>query len=78
VALGVDENVLRLQVAIRDAQLLVKVFEDENDFGSVEAGGGFVEASRAAEVAEDFAAGAVVELRWSAAGCRGEEGPTSM
>jgi hypothetical protein len=72
VALGVDENVLRLQVAIGDALRLVKVFEDEDDFGGIEAGGGFVEAPLAAEVAEDFAAGAIVELRWSGVGHRGE------
>jgi hypothetical protein len=63
VALGVYEDILGLQVAVGDALRLVEILENEHDLGGVEARGGLVEAARAAEVAEDLAAGAVVELR---------------
>lgn len=32
----VDKNVLRLQISVRDAFLVVQVVEDENNLGSIE------------------------------------------
>jgi hypothetical protein len=61
-ALCVDEDVLRLQVPVGDALALVQELEDQHDFGGVELRRRFVETARPAQVAEDFAAGAVVEL----------------
>jgi hypothetical protein len=62
VALGIYEYVLGLEIAVCDTHLLVEELEDEDYFCGVEFGGCFVEAAGAAEVGEDFAAGAVVEL----------------
>lgn len=62
VALGVDEDVFRLQVAVCDALALVQELENQDNLGGVELGRRLVEAARAAEVAEDLAAGAVIEL----------------
>jgi hypothetical protein len=66
VSLGVDEDVLGLQVSICDAFRLVQELEYEHNLGGVELRCGLVEASRASQVAEDLTARAVVELRLSA------------
>jgi hypothetical protein len=78
VALGINEDVLGLQVPVRDALLLVEEFQDEDDLGGVEARGGLIEAPRAAEVAEDLAAGAVIELCPLEESRQGQTGRTSM
>jgi hypothetical protein len=62
VPLGINEDVLGLQVPIGDALALVQELEDQHNLGGVELRRGLVEASRSAQVAEDLAAGAVVEL----------------
>jgi hypothetical protein len=62
VSLSVDQNVLGLQIPICDTLPLVQELQYQDDLGSVELGSGLVEASRSSEVAEDLAAGAVVEL----------------
>lgn len=62
VPLGVNEYVLGLEVAVGDALALVQKLQDQDNLGGVELRGGLVEAACAAEIAEDFAAGAVVEL----------------
>ena len=62
VTLGINEDVLGLQVSVGHAFVLVQELEDEDNLSSVELRGGLVEATGAAEVAEDFTAWAVVEL----------------
>jgi hypothetical protein len=61
VALGVDEDVLGLQVAVGDALALVQELEYQHNLGGVELRCGFVEAARPAQVAEYLAARAVVK-----------------
>ena len=62
VALLVEQEVLGLEVAVGNAVLkLVQVLEHEDDLGGVEAGHGLVEAAVLAQVAEELAAGHVVE-----------------
>jgi hypothetical protein len=62
VALGVEQQVLGLQVPVGDAALLlVQVLEDQHDLGGVEAGRVLVEAAELAHVGEELAAGHVVE-----------------
>ena len=60
--LRIDQDVLRLQVPVCDALSLVQKLQYQDNLGGVELGRGFVEATRSAKVAEDLAAGAVVEL----------------
>jgi hypothetical protein len=62
-ALGVDQDVLGLQVPVGDALCLVQELEDEDDFGGIELRGGLIESSRSPQVAEDLATGTVVKLR---------------
>ena len=57
---GVEEDVLGLQVPVGHVDVVVQVREDQCDLGGVEAYGVQGEASRASEVGEDFAAGGVV------------------
>jgi len=61
VAVGVDEDVLGLEVAVGNALVLVQEFENQDNLGGVELGRGLVEAAGAAQVAEDLAARTVVE-----------------
>lgn len=56
VAIGVEQDVLRFEIAVGDALNVVQVFKDQRDFGDVEAGGGFVEPACTAEEGKDFAA----------------------
>ena len=58
---GVNEYVLGLQIAVRNALPLVQELQYQDDLGGVELRRGLVEAARPAQVAEDLAAGAVVE-----------------
>lgn len=62
VPLLVEQQVLGLEVAVGDAALgLVQVLEHEHDLGGVEDGHALVEAAVLAQVAEELAAGHVVE-----------------
>lgn len=62
VAVLIQEEVLRLEVAVGDAALLlVEVLQHEDDLGGVEAGDGFVEAAQLAQVRKQLAARDVVE-----------------
>ena len=61
-ALGVEQHVLRFEVAICDT-VLVEVLQHQRDFGSVKSRRRLREAPRAPEIGENFAAGAVVKLR---------------
>lgn len=66
---GVDQDVLGLQVAVCNALPLVQKLQYEDNFGSVELGCRLVETSGSSKVAEDLAAGAIIELRRSAKQC---------
>ena len=61
--LRINQNILRLQIPIRNPFLLMQKLEYQYNLRGIELRRWFVEAAGAAEVAEDFAAGAVVELR---------------
>jgi hypothetical protein len=61
-AFGVYEDVLWFQVPICDTFFLMQKFKDEYYLGGVELRGGFVEATCAPEITEDFAPWTVVEL----------------
>jgi len=64
VPLGVDQNVLGLQIPVCNTLSLMQKLQYQDDLGGVELGRGLVEASRSSEVAEDLAAGTVIELSW--------------
>ena len=57
---GVEEDVLGLQVPIGHVDVVVEIREDQRDLGGVEAYGVQGETTGASEVGEDFAAGGVV------------------
>ena len=59
-ALGVYQDVFGFEIAVGGPFYFVEKFEDEDDFGSVEDRGSFIEAARAPKVGEDFAARAVI------------------
>lgn len=59
---SVEEDILRLEVAVGDALALVQEFEYQDDLSEVEARDVFGKAALASQVAEDFAAGAVIQL----------------
>lgn len=63
--LRIDQDVLRFQISIRNLLCLVEKLQNQTYFGCVELGCRLVESSRASQVAENFAARAVVELQLS-------------
>lgn len=64
-ALGVYENVFRLQVSVSNSFLLMQEFQNQHNLGGVELRGWLVEATCSAQIAENFTAGAVIKLRGS-------------
>ena len=62
VPVDVDQYILWFEVSVCDALDVVKVFYCQCDFGSVKFGCCVAKGARASEVAEDFAAGAVIQL----------------
>jgi len=62
VAFGVYEDVLGLQVSVRDTFPLVQELQYEDNLGGIELRCGLIEAACSAQVAEDLTARAVVKL----------------
>lgn len=60
-SIRVDQDVLRLQIAVCHALLLVQELQYQGNLGGVELRGGLVEASRPAQIRKDLAAGAVLQ-----------------
>jgi hypothetical protein len=68
---GIEEDVLGLEVAISNSLSLMEELEDQDDLSQVEACDVFWETALTAQVAEYFAAGAVIQLREGALGICG-------
>lgn len=63
--LGINEDVLRLHVSIRNALNVVQEFQDQDNLRGVKTSGVDVERSSSPQIPEDFSSWAIVKLHQS-------------